>query len=108
MTTLYRLAESGQRRRMVSFDRRELGTLLGLYSRRVQSGEWRDYAIDSLPEMAVFSVFRSTHETPLYSIAKYPSRSLVRPPRYVVYAGEQTIAQSTSLSDALAVFSEEP
>lgn len=91
-----------------TFSKGELSMILGVYSRQVQKGAWRDYAIDSLPEMAVFSVFRSTHETPLYSIAKYPSRSLVRPPRYVVYAGEQTIAQSSSLSEALAVFSEEP
>ena len=93
---------------VVFFERRELETLLRLYGRMVAAGEWRDYAIAGLKDSAVFSVFRSTHETPLYSIAKYPSRSMVRPPRYVVYAGEQTIAQSSSLSEALAVFSEEP
>lgn len=90
-----------------TFSRGELSMILGVYSRQVQRGAWRDYAIDSLPDMAVFSVFRSTHETPLYAIAKYPSRSLVKPPRYVVYAGKDTLKQSTSLSEALSVFSEE-
>jgi len=30
----------------VTFDRRELGRILGLYGRKVAEGEWRDYAID--------------------------------------------------------------
>src|SRR6185295_20075513 len=71
MTTLVRLADGGQqRRRSVSFDRRELRTLLSLYSQRVATGEWRDYAIDFRPGMAIFSIFRHTAEQPLFAIAK--------------------------------------
>lgn len=90
-----------------TFSKGELSLILGVYSRQVQKGKWRDYAIDCLPDMAVFSVFRASHETPLYSIAKYPSRSLIKPSRYVVYAGQDTLKQSTSLGDVLSVFSEE-
>ena len=32
----------------VTFDRRELNRILGLYGRMVAAGEWRDYAIDFL------------------------------------------------------------
>ena len=42
----------------VTFDRRELNRILGLYGRMVAAGEWRDYAIDFLKDRAVFSVFR--------------------------------------------------
>ncbi len=90
-----------------TFSKGELSMILGVYSRKVQHGQWRDYAIDSLPDMAVFSVFRSSHETPLYSIAKYPSRSLMKPSRYVVFSGQETLTQGTSLSEVLAVFAEE-
>lgn len=90
-----------------TFSKAELSLILGVYSRQVQRGKWRDYAIDSLPDMAVFSIFRSSHETPLFSITKYPSRSLTKPPRFVVYAGKDTLKQSTSLSEVLSVFSEE-
>ena len=31
--------------------------IFGLYGRKVAAGEWRDYAIDSLRDRAVFSVF---------------------------------------------------
>ncbi|MCB8819067.1 DUF2794 domain-containing protein [Microvirga rosea] len=56
----------------VSFDRRELQTILNLYGRKVAEGEWRDYAIDFLSDKAVFSVFRRTSEMPLYRIEKAP------------------------------------
>lgn len=56
----------------VSFDRRELGTILALYGRMVAAGEWRDYGIAALRDMAVFSVFRRTAEHPLYRIEKRP------------------------------------
>ncbi|MGR3760974.1 DUF2794 domain-containing protein [Roseobacteraceae bacterium NS-SX3] len=56
----------------VAFDRRELSALLALYGRMVAAGEWRDYGISSLRELAVFSVFRRTAEHPLYRIEKRP------------------------------------
>lgn len=56
----------------VSFQRNELSIILGLYGRMVATGEWRDYAISCLREVAVFSVFRRTTETPLYRIEKRP------------------------------------
>ena len=56
----------------VSFDRRELTTILGLYGRMVAAGEWRDYGISTLREAAVFAVFRRTAEHPLYRIEKRP------------------------------------
>ncbi len=56
----------------VAFDRVELGVILGLYGRMVAAGEWRDYAMSFLREMAVFSVFRRAAEHPLYRIEKHP------------------------------------
>src|ERR1700761_1472040 len=56
----------------VTFDRRELDRILGLYGRMVAAGEWRDYAIDFLKDRAVFSVFRRASEMPIYRIEKNP------------------------------------
>ena len=58
--------------RQVTFDRRELNRILGLYGRMVAAGEWRDYAIDFLKDRAVFSVFRRSSEMPIYRIEKNP------------------------------------
>lgn len=38
----------------------------------VAAGEWRDYGISSLRDVAVFSVFRRTAENPIYRIEKRP------------------------------------
>ena len=59
-------------RRTVFFERRELDRLLRFYGRMVAAGEWRDYALDALPDRALFSVYRRTSEAPLYQIEKRP------------------------------------
>ncbi|WP_298428817.1 DUF2794 domain-containing protein [uncultured Jannaschia sp.] len=56
----------------VHFHRTELGPILSLYGRMVAAGEWRDYGISALREVAVFSVFRRTAEQPMYRIEKRP------------------------------------
>ena len=56
----------------VAFDRHELSEILKVYGRMVAAGEWRDYAIDHLPDRAVFSIFRRSSEMPLYRVEKNP------------------------------------
>lgn len=55
-----------------TFDRGELGTILSVYGRMVALGEWRDYGISFLRDVAVFSIFRHTAEVPVYRIEKRP------------------------------------
>ncbi|MHC9236018.1 DUF2794 domain-containing protein [Pseudooceanicola sp. 502str34] len=57
----------------VAFHRTELNVILSLYGRMVAAGEWRDYGISSLRDVAIFSVFRRTAEHPLYRIEKRPA-----------------------------------
>lgn len=56
----------------VTFDRRELTTILNVYGRKVASGEWRDYAMDFLRERALFSIYKRSSDLPLYVIEKNP------------------------------------
>jgi len=56
----------------VTFDRKELTTILNLYGRKVAEGEWRDYAIDFLRERALFSIYKRTSERPIYVVEKNP------------------------------------
>jgi hypothetical protein len=83
------------------FSRIELNQLLSVYSRRVASGEWRDYAIDHRPGLAVFSIFRHTHERPLFAVAKRPAGKAVE---YLVFSDRERIARAGTLSEALHVF----
>ncbi len=59
----------------VFFERLELDRLLRFYGRMVAAGEWRDYALDALPDRALFSVYRRTSEAPLFRIEKRPDEA---------------------------------
>lgn len=61
--------------RNVFFERPELDRLMRFYGRMVAAGEWRDYALDALPDCALFSVYRRSSEAPLYQIEKRPDDS---------------------------------
>jgi len=101
MSKLYRFSEYRKSPRRVFFNRAELNQLLSLYSRNVASGEWRDYAIDQIGGSAIFSVFRHTHDAPLYAIAKQGGGRQVE---YVVFSGREKLRRAKSLSEALKIF----
>ena len=101
--TVLALADYRTKHRTLYFTRHELNLLLSLYSRHVARGVWRDYAIDHRDGMALFSVFRHTHEAPAYSIIKAvgaPSR----PAEFIVQSGRQRLRVSPSLPEALEFF----
>jgi len=85
---------------VVRFDRAELFRLLTLYSRRVAVGEWRDYAIDQRPGCAVFSIFRHTLDSPIYTITKRAERG----GGFEVSSGLRRLTRAHTLDEALSVF----
>ena len=87
----------------VTFDRRELDRLFGLYGRKVAAGEWRDYAIDFGREKAVFSVFRHASEIPLYRIEKNPRLARRQGAYSVIAATGLILKRGHELTRVLAV-----
>ena len=88
----------------VTFQRRELDQILRLYGRMVAANEWRDYAIDHLSDRAVFSVFRRTSETPLFSITKNPSLARRQGMWSVTSATGLILKRGQELARVLSVF----
>ncbi|KRA00401.1 hypothetical protein ASD64_02230 [Mesorhizobium sp. Root157] len=88
----------------VGFDRRELDLILRLYGRMVAANEWRDYAIDHLPDRAVFSVFRRASEVPLFQIVKDPKLARRQGAFAVVAAGGRILKRGHELANVLGVF----
>ncbi|MFV0492069.1 MAG: DUF2794 domain-containing protein [Pseudorhodobacter sp.] len=87
----------------VSFDRRELGAILSIYGRMVAMGEWRDYGISSLRDLAVFSVFRRASENPLYRIEKRPKLRAKQGMYAVVAMNGQVLRRGHDLTAVLRV-----
>lgn len=88
----------------IKFDRAELDQILRVYSFMVAGGEWRDYAIDHMPEKAVFSVFRRSSEMPLYRIEKDPKRARKQGAYSVVAASGMIVKRGHDLPTVLKVF----
>ncbi|NBR41190.1 MAG: DUF2794 domain-containing protein [Alphaproteobacteria bacterium] len=89
------------------FNRDELGQILATYSTRVASGEWRDYAIDHLPGSAAFSIFRHTHETPLYVVEKqqrYPTEQ----PKFTLRDRNKILFKGNSMKEIVSYFNRLP
>src|SRR5271168_2146853 len=103
MAQLVRLEDLRRRRRFVHFTRPELNLLLQLYSRRVASGEWRDYAIQRDAARTRFMVFRHRLEGPVYSIIKLATGSDGRSV-FLVATGEGPVRRGHSLADVLGMF----
>lgn len=89
----------------MGFSRGELQRILNLYSRRVASGEWRDYAIDHLDHMAAFSVFRHAFDRPLFTIAKRRGSGTVD---FLLYGSGRKLTHSRSIDDVLAALEARP
>ena len=85
------------------FTRTELNAILDLYGRKVEAGEWRDYAIDFGREKAVFSVFRHTSEVPLYRIEKNPRLARRQGAFSVIAATGLILKRGPDLARVLAV-----
>ena len=88
----------------VRYDRIELNRILNIYGRMVAAAEWRDYAIDFLDDVAVFSIFRRSSEMPLYRVEKRPELRNRQGMYAVIDAGGRILKRGHELENVLRVF----
>ena len=88
----------------IAFTRTELTRILNVYGQFVAAGDWRDYAIDSLSDCAVFSIFRRASEMPLYRIEKHPKLARRQGAWQVVSMTGQILKRGHDLAQVLRVF----
>lgn len=88
----------------IAFDRKELGQILSVYGHMVSLGEWKDYALDFLPDRAVFSVYRRATEHPLYRIEKQPALRRKQGEFCVIAPGGLILKRGHDLKTVLRVF----
>lgn len=102
--SLRRLGEARRAVQPVGFLRGELDRILRLYGRMVAAGEWRDYALDHLPDRAVFSVYRRASEMPMFRIVKDPALARRQGAFAVIAADGRILKRGHELERVLAVF----
>jgi len=93
---------------IVSFDRKELDTILQVYGFKVADGEWKDYAIDMLKDKAIFSIFRRANDTPLHCIEKNPKLARKQGIYSVTGTDGRIIKRGHDLATVLKVLQKKP
>ena len=88
----------------VFFERGVVTRSLNLYGRMVAAGEWKDYAIDPLPDACVFSDFRRASEAPAYRIEKRPSMARKQGAWAVIGEGGMILKRGHDLAQVLTLF----
>ena len=91
-------------KKFIFFSKIELTSILNLYSKQVSKGYWRDYALDSKIDNAIFSIYRYSQEIPLYQIIKNSQKGFRNKPSFCIKKGEEIISKSKSLFTILSNF----
>ena len=91
-------------KKFIFFSKIELSSILNLYSRQVSKGYWRDYAIDSIIDNAIFSVYRHSQDNPMYQIIKKSQKGFRNKPMFFIKKNEEIINKSNNLFLILSNF----
>ena len=88
----------------IFFSKFELTSILNLYSKQVSKGSWRDYALDSKVDTAIFSIYRHSHDKPLYQIIKKSQKGYRNKPEFSIKSDLHVMNKSNELSTILSKF----
>jgi len=91
-------------KKIIFFSKLELTSILNLYSKQVSKGYWRDYALDSKIDNAIFSIYRHTHDKPMFQIIKNSQKGFRNKPNFYLKKGEEILSKSKSLFTILSNF----
>ncbi len=91
-------------KKIIFFSKLELTSILNLYSKQVSKGYWRDYALDSKIDNAIFSIYKHTHDKPMFQIIKNSQKGFRNKPSFYIKKDEEIISKSKSLFTALSNF----
>ena len=91
-------------KKFIFFSKLELSSILNLYSKEVSKGNWRDYALDSKIDNAIFSIYRHTQDKPMFQIIKNSQKGFRDKPSFYIKKDEEIMSKSKSLFTILSNF----
>ena len=89
---------------IIFFSKYELSSILNLYSKQVSRGFWKDYALDSKANTAIFSIYKHSHDKPIYQIIKKNIKGFRNMPNFYITKDEEIINKSSEISTILSKF----
>ena len=88
----------------IFFSKYELTSILNLYSKQVSKGFWKDYALDSKANKAIFSIYKHSHDKPMYQIIKKSLKGFRNMPNFFITKDDEIINKSNEISTILLKF----
>ena len=104
ISNVFKLSRNKKHKNIIFFSKLELTSILSLYSKQVSKGFWKDYAMDSQNETAIFSIFRHTHDKPIYQIIKKRLKGLKNINEFYILKDIEIISKSSDLLTILNKF----
>ena len=75
-----------------------------MYSKQVSKGFWKDYALDSKVNTAIFSIYKHSHDKPIYQIIKKSIKGFRNVPDFLITKDKEIINKSSEISTILSNF----
>ena len=88
----------------IFFSKYELTSILNLYSKQVSKGFWKDYALDSKMNIAIFSIYKHSLDRPIYQIIKKSLKGFRNIPDFFIIKDKEIINKSSEISTILSKF----
>ena len=79
---------------IVRFKKEEINLIMEVYSRKISTGEWKDYSISFQKNYAIFSIHKSLKYIPYYQIKK----NLLKRKAYTLLHNNSIVLYSNTLS----------
>ena len=70
MSKIYHFSKYIKEKEKVAFSKKDLNSIISIYSQKVSMGIWKDYSINFEKNYAEFSIYKHTHASPEFSIVK--------------------------------------
>ena len=91
-------------KKFIFFSKYELTSILNLYSKQVSKGFWKDYALDSSGNTAIFSIYKHSQDKPIYQIIKKSIKGFRNMPDFFITKDKEIINKSREISIILSKF----
>ena len=97
MTKIYHFSRYIKEKEKVTFSKKDLNSIIGIYSQKVSNGVWKDYSINFERNYAEFSIYKHTYASPEFSIVK--NRKKI----FSIYSRQQELKKSKYIKDVLDI-----
>ena len=97
MSKIYHFSKYIKEKEKVTFSKKDLNSIIAVYSKNVSIGIWKDYSINFERNYAEFSIYKHTHASPEFSIIKNKKKI------FFIYSRKQELKKSKYIKDVLNV-----